>query len=169
MRLGAVVAHPRRCASPRAVPRPRRSRWPLPRIRRLRLMPPSPFLTALSSPGGCFDRPDYSCRGRTIAVEVAASAQVCASLAAIDSSPSCFLFSIRLHLLSFGSHVLCTASVVFHSQSSLSHGTCWLHAPRMRQGQSSADGAPAEVPNALPKMQAVRESKSGDGWPACSR
>ena len=46
MRLGAVVAHPRRRASPRAVPRPRRSRWPLPRIRRLRLMPPSPFLTA---------------------------------------------------------------------------------------------------------------------------
>ena len=106
---------------------------------------PAPYASVslphcLSSPGGCFDRPDYSCRGRTIAVEVAASAQVCASLAAIDSSPSCFLFSIRLHLLYFGSHVLCTASVVFHSQSSLSHGTCWPHAQGRGRGRAPPVG-----------------------------
>ena len=40
-------------------------------------------------------------------------------------------------------------------------------APTTTQG--SADGAPSEVPTAPPKMQAVRESESGDGWPACSR
>ena len=40
---------------------------------------------------------------------------------------------------------------------------------RTRQGQGSAGGALAEVPNTPPKMQAVRVSKSGDGWPACSR
>jgi hypothetical protein len=60
--LGPVVA-PRRRAFPRATPRPRRLRWPLPRcIRRLHLFFPSPFLTAPSSPRGCFDRPDRSCR-----------------------------------------------------------------------------------------------------------
>ena len=47
-------------------------------------------------------------------------------------------------------------------------GRC-LRQPALRTAQGSADGAPAEVPTALPKMQAVRESESGDGWPACSR
>jgi len=38
LRLGPVVAHPRRRAFPRAAPRPQRLRWPLPRcIRRLHL------------------------------------------------------------------------------------------------------------------------------------
>ena len=61
------------------------------------------------------------------------------------------------------------AALIRSSSFQISEAGGPLRQSALRTAQSSTDGAPAEVPTAPPKMQAVRESESGDGRPACSR
>jgi hypothetical protein len=168
LRLGpAVVAHPRGRATTSAPTLAPASLHPSPAPLCLRLPSSLPLLLRVAA-----------LTGPTVP---AAAAPLPSRLLHLHRSMPPLRPSIGLRLASFSRFIYATLAVFSIScvvygfrrfplpQSSLSHGTCWPHAPRMRQGQGSADGAPAEVPSAPPKMQAVRESMFGGWCLACSR